>query len=61
MLNKSLVLLSTRLGRRLSTQRGVTATEYGLIIAVVAIVMLVAAKLLGSNINTLFSSVAGDV
>ena len=42
-------------------ERGVTATEYGLIIAVVALIMLVSAKLLGVNINTVFSSVAGDI
>lgn len=53
--------MSTKLFTLLARQRGVTATEYALIIAVVALVMLVAAKLLGTNINTVFSSVAGDV
>ena len=42
-------------------EQGVTATEYALIIAVVAIVMLVGAQLLGTNLNSVFSSVAGAV
>jgi pilus assembly protein Flp/PilA len=40
---------------------GVTATEYALIIAVVAIIMLVGARLLGTNLNTVFSSVATQI
>lgn len=42
-------------------QRGVTATEYALIITVVALVMLIGAQLLGSNLSSLFSSVGADV
>lgn len=48
----------TSIARR---EEGVTATEYALIIAVVAIVMLVGARLLGTNLNTVFSSVAGAI
>ena len=44
-----------------TSQRGVTATEYALIIAFVALVMLVGASLLGTDISSLFSSVAGEI
>ncbi len=39
-------------------EEGVTATEYALIIAVVALVMLVGAKLLGTSLSSVFSSVS---
>jgi pilus assembly protein Flp/PilA len=42
-------------------ERGVTATEYALIIAVVALIMLVGAKVLGVNIASIFTSVAGEI
>ncbi len=48
----------TSLARR---EEGVTATEYALIIAVVAIIMLVGAKLLGTNLSAVFTSVAGQI
>ncbi len=53
--------MSKKFSTLFSRQRGVTATEYALIIAVVALVMLIGAQLLGTNINTVFSSVAGAV
>jgi pilus assembly protein Flp/PilA len=35
--------------------------EYGLLVAFIAMVALAGVKLLGSNLNTLFSTVAGSV
>lgn len=40
---------------------GVTAIEYGLIAALVAVVCIVAWQLLGSNLSTAFSNIAGSV
>ncbi len=51
----------SRIGWISVNQRGVTATEYALIIAVVALIMLIGAQLLGTNLNLVFNSVAGDV
>ena len=48
----------TSLARR---EEGVTATEYALIIAVVAIIMLVGAKVLGLGLSSVFTSVAGAI
>jgi pilus assembly protein Flp/PilA len=40
---------------------GVTAIEYGLIAALVAVVCIIAWQLLGSNLSTTFSNIAGSV
>ncbi len=45
----------------LRKEEGVTATEYALIITVVALIMLIGAKVLGSDLSTLFSNVGADV
>lgn len=42
-------------------EEGVTATEYALIIVVVALAMLVGARFLGSDLSSLFSSVGGSL
>ena len=38
-----------------------TMVEYGLLVALIAIVVAVAAKVLGQNVSTLFNTVAGSV
>ena len=42
-------------------ERGATAVEYGLMVALIAIVIIVAVSLLGSNLKTLFNSTATSV
>jgi len=41
--------------------RGATAVEYGLMVALIAIVIIVAVKLLGTNLSTLFNKTATSV
>ena len=53
----ALSFLKLRLGR----DEGQTMAEYGILIAVIAIVVVVAAVLLGGNLSTLFSSTATKV
>lgn len=48
---------SIRLGR----DEGQTMAEYGILIAVIAIIVVVAAVVLGTNLSTLFSSTATKV
>ncbi len=48
----------TSLARR---EEGVTATEYALIIAVIALVMVVGAKILGTDLSAVFSSIGGEI
>ena len=50
-------VLATR--RFLRDEEGVTAIEYGLIAALIAIAILVGAGALGTNLNTLFNNIAG--
>lgn len=41
--------------------RGATAVEYGLMVALIAIVIITAVALLGNNLKTLFNNVATSV
>ena len=45
----------------LRNDRGATAVEYGLMVALIAIVIIVAVTLLGNNLKTLFNNVATSV
>jgi len=49
------------MGKNFPNERGVTATEYALIVAVVAIIMLIGAQMLGTNLSSVFSSIAGGL
>lgn len=42
-------------------ERGATAVEYGLMVALIAIVIIGAVTLLGGNLSTLFNTTAGAV
>ena len=44
-----------------NNDRGATAVEYGLMVALIAIVIIVAVKLLGTNLSTLFNKAATSV
>jgi pilus assembly protein Flp/PilA len=45
----------------LRSDRGATAVEYGLMVALIAIVIIVAVTLLGTNLSSLFNDVASKV
>ncbi|HLY02491.1 MAG TPA: Flp family type IVb pilin [Candidatus Cybelea sp.] len=42
-------------------EEGATMVEYGLLVALIAVVAIVGVKTLGQNIQTLFTTVAGSV
>lgn len=42
-------------------ETGATAVEYGLMVALIAIVIIAAVTLLGGNLSSLFATVAGSV
>lgn len=46
---------------KLNDEKGVTAIEYGLIAALVALAIITGVTLLGTNLGTLFSSIAGQL
>ena len=47
--------------QQLRSEKGATAVEYGLMVALIAIVIIVAVALLGTNLSTLFNEVATSV
>jgi pilus assembly protein Flp/PilA len=47
--------------RFLKDESGATAIEYGLIAALVAVVLVTALGLVGTNLSSLFNTVAGDL
>ena len=52
-------LLSKFVKRFVKNESGATAIEYGLIAASIAVVIITAVQLLGTNLTTTFTSVAG--
>jgi len=60
-MRKHLVSLSNRLAQLRSDERGVTSVEYGLMVALIAVVIIGAVTLLGGNLNNLFNTVAGAI
>jgi pilus assembly protein Flp/PilA len=47
--------------RLLRDERGVTAIEYGLIAALIAVAAIAAFQLVGSNLSSVFNTVATDL
>jgi pilus assembly protein Flp/PilA len=43
------------------TERGASAVEYGLLVALIAIIIIVAVTLLGSNLNSIFNKTANSI
>ena len=47
--------------QNLRSEKGATAVEYGLMVALIAIVIIVAVALLGTNLSGIFNKVASSV
>ena len=45
----------------LNDERGVTMVEYGLMVALIAVVCIVAVALIGTNLSALFNTVANSL
>lgn len=45
----------------IKSEKGVTAIEYGLIASLIAVVIIVAVALIGTNLTTLFNYIAGKI
>lgn len=56
-----LTKLYVRLQNAVAKDEGVTAVEYGIMVALIAVVIIVAVTALGGNLSTLFNGVAGKV
>jgi pilus assembly protein Flp/PilA len=58
---KLFVSATNALIQPLREERGVTSVEYGLMVALIAIVIIAAVTLLGTNLRTLFNNIAGAI
>jgi pilus assembly protein Flp/PilA len=56
-----LAYLSSVLALRARSDRGATAVEYGLMVALIAVVIIGAVILLGDNLSDMFGGVADSV
>lgn len=45
----------------LTSERGVTAIEYGLIASLIAVVIITAVALIGTNLSTIFTYISGKL
>jgi pilus assembly protein Flp/PilA len=50
-----------KIQNRIADERGATAVEYGLMVALIAIVIIAAVTLLGQNISELFDTAATSI
>ena len=53
--------LKSSIVRFFHREDAVTAIEYGLLAALIAVVIIVGASLLGTNLNTLFTNIANCI
>jgi len=53
--------LKSRIARMLASDRGATAVEYGLIVALIALAIITAVTLVGTNLGSLFTEVGNNV
>lgn len=52
-------MLKNLITRFVAEEDGATAVEYGLMVALIAVVIIGAVTLLGGNLNDLFNQIAG--
>lgn len=45
----------------ITNEKGVTAIEYGLLASLIALAIIVAVTLVGTNLSTLFNTIAGKL
>ncbi len=50
-----------RMTTSMGSEKGATAVEYGLMVALIAVVIIVAVVALGENLSTVFSNVANKI
>ncbi|CAN5396122.1 hypothetical protein BH10ACT10_BH10ACT10_23430 [soil metagenome] len=53
--------LRIQLAAKCKTERGASAVEYGLLVALIAIIIIVAVTLLGKNLSGIFNKTANSI
>jgi pilus assembly protein Flp/PilA len=56
-----MLVMASWLTSRLTREEGATMVEYGLMVALIAVVCLVAVGLIGTNLNATFTAIAGAI
>ena len=56
-MTRALVNLQSRVHMRLNSEKGATAVEYGLMVALIAVVIIVAVTAIGTNLTSIFNKV----
>ena len=57
----TLQTLGFNLKNRLSNEKGATAVEYGIMVGLIAVVIIAAVSLLGTNLDAMFDKVGAKV
>ena len=60
-MTKLIAFAQSLLAAREDRERGATMVEYGLMLALIAIICLGAVGLIGTNANTMFNTIAGSL
>ena len=60
-MNDILEHLRIQLAARIKSERGASAVEYGLLVALIAIIIIAAVTLLGSNLSSIFNKTATSI
>ena len=60
-MNDLVTYVRIRLDAMTKTERGASAVEYGLLVALIAIIIIVAVTLLGSNLSSIFTKSANSI
>ncbi len=53
--------MTAMVGRLIRREDGATAIEYGLIASLIAVAAIAAFRLIGTNLSTIFATVASDL
>ena len=60
-MNDLVQYLRIRIAGMSRTERGASAVEYGLLVALIAIAIIVAVSLLGTNLSSIFNKTANSI
>ena len=60
-MNQILEFARIQLAAKAKSERGASAVEYGLLVALIAIVIIVAVTLLGGNLSAIFDKTAKSI
>lgn len=53
--------LRIQLAAKAKTERGASAVEYGLLVALIAVIIIVGVTLLGNNLSSIFKKTANSI